>query len=394
MPCARRSCLLDVTPHPTERRPRAAATHRRSHAHVPAALRGAASVAQKLPYIVSRSKGDRLIILPDEEADGSTSAGRPIGSEFYEVSRKLAFMDRHNIAVSVVSSANPWIDFVEADEAPALATQLNEIGEDLRRLERPAVRLRRAAAAAAGDLRRRAEASGGLPHMRGIIIGSAGRGQGLDDPAFEPIWKAAPTSACSCSSIRTTASGTSSFPDTGHAMMLAMGFTFETSIAVARLILRGAPRTSSRTQAADRPCGGTLPYLAGRLDSCVKNDISKDFGLPKPPSHYLKQCWLRFDRLPSAGAGRADGLRRSAKIMFGTDHPFFRRMSATRFWTRPPGRWPRRMSRRWLRSPKPSRRRSPMRTASGLSGSNCPRREARRPSWSRRFGGLESAAGT
>ena len=57
----------------------------------------------QIPRIVSRGKGDRLIILPDEEADGSTSAGRPIGGEFHEVARKLAFMDHHGIAVSVVS---------------------------------------------------------------------------------------------------------------------------------------------------------------------------------------------------------------------------------------------------------------------------------------------------
>jgi len=76
---------------------------------------------QKLPRIVSRAGGDRLIILPDEEADTSTSAGRPIGGEFHEVKRKLAFMDHHGIAVSVISSANPWIDFVEPDEAPAVA---------------------------------------------------------------------------------------------------------------------------------------------------------------------------------------------------------------------------------------------------------------------------------
>src|SRR5258708_19925734 len=81
---------------------------------------------RKIPRTVSRERGERLIILPDEEADTSTSAGRPIGSEFYEVSRKLAFMDKHGIAVSVVSSANPWIDFVEPAEAPALAAHLNE----------------------------------------------------------------------------------------------------------------------------------------------------------------------------------------------------------------------------------------------------------------------------
>ena len=52
---------------------------------------------KQIPRIVSREKGDRLIILPDEDADTSTSAGRPIGSEFYDVRRKLAFMDQHNI---------------------------------------------------------------------------------------------------------------------------------------------------------------------------------------------------------------------------------------------------------------------------------------------------------
>ena len=62
---------------------------------------------RQIPRIVAREKGERLIILPDEEADTSTSAGRPIGSEFYEVARKLAFMDKHNIAVSVVVRITP-----------------------------------------------------------------------------------------------------------------------------------------------------------------------------------------------------------------------------------------------------------------------------------------------
>ena len=81
---------------------------------------------RQIPRIVARETGDRLIILPDEDADTSTSAGRPIGSEFHDVTRKLAFMDQHGIAVSVVSSANPWIDFVEPDAAPKLAADLND----------------------------------------------------------------------------------------------------------------------------------------------------------------------------------------------------------------------------------------------------------------------------
>src|SRR5258707_7948467 len=143
---------------------------------------------QKLPRIVSRAGGDRLIILPDEEADTSTSAGRPIGGEFHEVNRKLAFMDTHGIAVSVVSSANPWIDFVEPDEAPALAAQLNDdleamcaasagrlLGFGVLALQRPEN--------CAAELKRIA----GHPHMRGVIIGSAGGGEGSAEPAFELI---------------------------------------------------------------------------------------------------------------------------------------------------------------------------------------------------------------
>lgn len=280
---------------------------------------------RQIPRIVSREMGDRLIILPDEDADTSTSAGRPIGSEFYDVKRKLAFMDQHNIAVSVVSSANPWIDFVEPDAAPELAARLNEdleamcaasngrlYGFGVLPLQRPET--------CAAELKRLA----GYKHMRGVIIGSAGRGQGLDDPEFEPIWK---TSADLDQFIFIHPHygiGHDLFPDTGHAMLLAMGFTFETSIAVARLILRGAMARNPGLKLLIAHGGGTLPYLAGRLDSCVKNDISKDFGLPKPPSFYLQQCWYDSIVYHPPAVAALTAFADPARIMFGTDHPFFR----------------------------------------------------------------------
>src|SRR6202171_51920 len=143
---------------------------------------------QKVPRIVSRAGGDRLIILPDEEADTSTSADRPIGGEFHEVSRKLAFMDHHGIAVSVISSANPWIDFVEPEEAPTLAAELNDdleaicadsagrlLGFGVLALQRPET--------CAAELKRIA----GHPHMRGGIIRSAGRGEGVGGAAVAPM---------------------------------------------------------------------------------------------------------------------------------------------------------------------------------------------------------------
>jgi predicted TIM-barrel fold metal-dependent hydrolase len=106
--------------------------------------------------------------------------------------------------------------------------------------------------------------------------------------------------------------------------MLALGFTFETSIAIARLILRGALQRHPALKLLIAHAGGTLPYLAGRLDSCVKNDISKDFGLAKPPSHYLRQCWFDSIAYHPPALSALTAFADPAKIMFGTDHPFFR----------------------------------------------------------------------
>lgn len=51
----------------------------------------------------------RLIILPDEDKETTTSAGRVIGREYWDVKAKIAFMDNHGIEKSIISLANPWL---------------------------------------------------------------------------------------------------------------------------------------------------------------------------------------------------------------------------------------------------------------------------------------------
>lgn len=45
---------------------------------------------------------DRLVILPGEDKESSTKKGRPLGDEYWNVERKLEFMDLHGIDVSVI----------------------------------------------------------------------------------------------------------------------------------------------------------------------------------------------------------------------------------------------------------------------------------------------------
>lgn len=78
-----------------------------------------------VPFIIKTESGqERLVILPDEDK-GSTALGRPIGDEYWNIDRKLEFMDLHGIDVSIVSTANPWLDFLSGPEQILAATKLN-----------------------------------------------------------------------------------------------------------------------------------------------------------------------------------------------------------------------------------------------------------------------------
>ena len=83
-----------------------------------------------VPYVVPDPRDpaadERYVILPGEDDDPTSAIGRPIGEEYFSVEQKLRYMDRHGIAISVMSLANPWLDFLPKHDAVAMSTLLND----------------------------------------------------------------------------------------------------------------------------------------------------------------------------------------------------------------------------------------------------------------------------
>ncbi|MFN7192127.1 MAG: amidohydrolase family protein, partial [Rhodospirillales bacterium] len=75
--------------------------------------------------------------------------------------------------------------------------------------------------------------------------------------------------------------------------------------------------------------GGTLPYLAGRLDSCVGTERQIDFALKAAPSEYLKRMYFDSIGYHTPALLALIALVGHERIMFGTDHPFFPPRDAT-----------------------------------------------------------------
>ena len=149
----------------------------------------------KIPYVKSfpdnPEAGERLVILPAEDTE-STSRGRPIGPDYYDMKRKLAFMDTHGIDVSVISLANPWLDWLPADEAADVARQVNDDTERMCSENEGKLYAFGTLPLSAPpmDIVKEIRRLDTLSHMRGVVMGTSGFGSGLDDPALDPIYAA------------------------------------------------------------------------------------------------------------------------------------------------------------------------------------------------------------
>ncbi|KAF2397799.1 amidohydrolase 2 [Trichodelitschia bisporula] len=310
------------------------------HTHIyPPAYISLLKARTTIPYIRTypTSPTPRLVILPGEDSDSAAhgTPGRPIGPEYWDVNAKLAFMDAHNIGISVLSLANPWLDFLPADEAAAATLTVNDDIEAVcaahpgRLFAFGALPLSAPAEQIVAEIQRLQT----LPHMRGVIIGTTGLGSGLDDPALEPVWEALEATQTLVflhphyglpSEVYGERGG-----EYGHVLPLALGFPLETTIAVARMVLSGVWDRWRGLKVLLAHSGGTLPFLAGRIESCIAHDgYLKSVGRGVEGRRSVWEI-LRENVYLDAVVYSPVGLKAAVdasgrdRVLFGTDHPFF-----------------------------------------------------------------------
>ncbi|KAL9087684.1 MAG: hypothetical protein Q9159_003496 [Coniocarpon cinnabarinum] len=245
-----------------------------------------------VPYIrdVPGTEVSRLIILPDDDDDSkpSNARGRPLGPDYWDLQRKIDFMDAHEIEISVLSLANPWLDFLPATEAASLAREINR-DLDASCAKYPGRLFAFGALPLSGGvnvIQQEIERLKHLSHMRGVVIGTSALGKGLDDPSMNPVWKSLESTDTLIFlhphyglpvSVFGPRSG-----EYGHVLPLALGFPLETTIAITRMYLSGAFDRFPRLQVLLAHSGGTLPFLAGRIESCIAHDGHLDACASRP----------------------------------------------------------------------------------------------------------------
>lgn len=330
-----------------------------THVYPPSYIQLLAS-RREVPYIHKPGTGGdpRLIILPsdDDQSKAIETRGRPIDSSYSSWNAKRAFMTLHGINISVVSLANPWLDFLPASESPKWARTINDeleyscaefntkpSGSTCKLFAFGTLPL----SASAEDNSHELTRLKALFHLKGVIMGTTGLGLGLDDPALNAIWQALqdhetlvflhphyglPEKAFGGSDITARS---------GHVLPLALGFPLETTIAVSRMFLAGVFDRFPHLRMLLAHSGGTLPFLAGRIQSCIdhEREFISNGGCQYGPIRTIWEVFQKNIYLDAVTYG-TPGLKAAVdaggvdRVMFGTDHPFFPSLSGK------PSVWP------------------------------------------------------
>ncbi len=274
-----------------------------------------------LPKVTEDAEGEKFVIFAEEEQ--SEDGGRLISEEYWSLEAKLAFMDQFGIDQTILSLGNPWLDPFEGPEELEIARFFNDDFAKLRAQTNGRI-LGMGAIPGHGidDIVTVIHEIADTEDLFGLITGSRIGGLTFDDSRLDPVWAALDRTGTPVLIHPHHGSGMDELEGFGHAMPVAVGFPLETTIALARLIFGGVLHRYPGVRLVGSHGGGTLPFLAGRLDAGWQSDPRLVESLPTPPSAVMQKLFLDAVLYHPRALIAAADLVGVDHLMFGTDHPF------------------------------------------------------------------------
>jgi len=155
----------------------------------------------------------------------------------------------------------------------------------------------------------------------GVMVLANIDGKPLTDPAFESIWRAIDAKSLPVLVHPTAPPGVGAMDMSRFQLTASIGFTFDTSLAVARMIYDGFFDRYPKLKIIAAHGGGALPYLISRMDQCFDNIPACREKIAVRPSEYLSR--IHADAVVFA-PGVLDLCVRTFgadNVLYGSDYP-------------------------------------------------------------------------
>lgn len=169
--------------------------------------------------------------------------------------------------------------------------------------------------ASVAELRRAVEELG----FPGAMLFSNVNGVALADARFEPLYAEANRLGAVLHIHPTSPVGVEAMTD--FWLMPLCGFLFDTTLAAAKLVFTGVPERYPNVKWVLSHLGGTIPYLAERLDRGWRAFAECRAHISRPPSEYLRNFFfdtVNFDPRALRFAADFAGV---GQLLGGSDYP-------------------------------------------------------------------------
>jgi aminocarboxymuconate-semialdehyde decarboxylase len=242
-----------------------------------------------------------------------------VGHFDYEL--RIREMDRHGIDISIVSLTCPNVYWGDEATSALAARESNDAMQAAQQRWPDRIRWFTSLPweypeAAIRELER-TRANGAV----GVMVLGNIAGRSLTDPLFEPVWQAIDAAAMPVLVHPTDPQGAEAMGIAPHNLFWSVGFTYDTTLAVAKMIFSGFFDRHPNLKLIASHGGGMLPYLVGRFEMGDRVEFDHLREMKRKPTDYLRHIYydsITYDLAPLrylievAGAGQ---------VMLGTDWP-------------------------------------------------------------------------
>jgi aminocarboxymuconate-semialdehyde decarboxylase len=238
--------------------------------------------------------------------------------------RDLAYrqevLDEHGVTTQVVTLTTPGTHVESRETAIRLAAMVNDEFRDAmetrgRHFTALATLPLNDPAASVKELERACRQLG----MRGAMLFSNVNGVALSDRRFWPLYELA-NDLNACLYIHPTDPvGVEAMQQ--YWLMPLVGFLLDTTLAAASLVFAGVPERFPRIQWALGHLGGTIPYLAERLDRGFHAFKDCRANIDRPPSSYLRHFYYDTVNFDVNALNLAIAFAGADHILAGSDYP-------------------------------------------------------------------------